>query len=326
MSKRANPALVGTFVLFGIVLFFIAIMLFGSGVFFKGTETYVLHFPNVNGLIVGAPVKFKGVPIGLVTDIRINNDRAKDEAIAVILNIDDEYLDIGTNPGNLNIKTRADFEEEIRKGLTAQLGVTSFLTGLLYIELDYVTDEEKITQRLIYHAHSADEMRHSGYKEIPTARSELAELQHNVIELMPKISAVIQELSDKLQMLKVDKLNDSLLSAAKGMDKLLNSPHITNALSKLNPLLSNVQKLFDQLNSEVNPIAGEIKDSLKSMQGSLNVLTSMVDERSSLRHQVDTTLKKLAEAADKIGWLAEYLERNPNALLTGRAHDENKTP
>ena len=86
-------------------------------------------------------------------------------------------------------------------------------------------------------------------------------------------------------------------------------------------MLEEVQKLFGQLNAEVNPIAQDIKDSLKSMQASLDGLSGMVDDRSAFRLQLGSTLEDLSDAAQAMQLLAEYLERNPNAILTGKAKD-----
>ena len=200
----------------------------------------------------------------------------------------------------------------------------SLLTGLLYIELDYISDSEIVEQRLIKHAQPSTVVMESKYKVIPTVRSGLDELQQNVTELLADVSVVIKDLRTKLEQLEFDKLNTSLLSAAEGMDELLNAPEIDTALAKVNPMLEDIQKLFGQLNTEVNPIASEIKASLASMQGTLNNLGGMVDEKSALRYQLTGALSDLSDAAKAMALLADYLERNPNAILTGKAKKETK--
>ena len=182
-------------------------------------------------------------------------------------------------------------------------------------------------------------------------RSGLDELQQNATEVLGDISAAIKDLRDKLDKFEFDKLNvailellneasgslktlhgkldaidtvqlnKSLLGVTQGLDEILNAPEVDEALAKLSPMLEEVQKLFGQLNAEVNPIAQDIKDSLKSMQASLDGLSGMVDDRSAFRLQLGSTLEDLSDAAQAMQLLAEYLERNPNAILTGKAKD-----
>jgi len=53
--------MIGGFVLGAVALIIIAILVFGSGRLFRQTRDFVLYFDNsVNGLSVGAPLKFKG--------------------------------------------------------------------------------------------------------------------------------------------------------------------------------------------------------------------------------------------------------------------------
>ena len=92
---------------------------------------------------------------------------------------------------------------------------------------------------------------------------------NEITEILADASVVMKDLRIKLNQLEFDKLNSSLLSAADGMDNLLNSPEIQSAISKVDPILTDVQTLVTQLNSEVNPIAGEIKSSLASLQTTL---------------------------------------------------------
>jgi primosomal protein N' len=67
MGKKANPTIIGLFVVGAIALAIVGVIVFGSGRFFKHTEAFVMFFPgSVNGLSVGAQVKFKGVDVGSV--------------------------------------------------------------------------------------------------------------------------------------------------------------------------------------------------------------------------------------------------------------------
>ena len=61
MSKKANKALIGGFVVGAVVLLIISVVVLGSGLLFKRTNRYVLFFDgSIKGLSVGAPVILRG--------------------------------------------------------------------------------------------------------------------------------------------------------------------------------------------------------------------------------------------------------------------------
>src|SRR5437867_4516180 len=73
MGKKVTPTLIGAFVVGALALAVIGVAVFGSGRLFRKTQEFVLYFDrSVNGLRVGAPVKFKGVEIGAVTRIELS--------------------------------------------------------------------------------------------------------------------------------------------------------------------------------------------------------------------------------------------------------------
>ena len=60
MSKRISPTAIGIFVVGSFALAIAAVVVVGAGNLFKRPERFVCLFPgNVNGLRLGAPVKFR---------------------------------------------------------------------------------------------------------------------------------------------------------------------------------------------------------------------------------------------------------------------------
>lgn len=90
MSQKASPTLIGVFIIAAIALAVVTVILFGSGRLFSKTEDFILYFEDsVNGLEVGAPVKFKGVRVGQVKRIAIRFDQDDDSPhVPVLIEID----------------------------------------------------------------------------------------------------------------------------------------------------------------------------------------------------------------------------------------------
>ena len=157
--KHANEKAIGVFVLAAMALTVVAIVYFGSTNLFSIKRTFVLYFSNsVNGLEVGADVKFKGVKIGEVKKIILEiNAKSKIISMPVIVEIDSANLKIE------DAKSIHGFEimdALIKRGLRAKLASQSMVTGQLYIELDFHPDT------LIAYKHNV-----TNYKQIPTIAS-----------------------------------------------------------------------------------------------------------------------------------------------------------
>src|SRR5258708_13304417 len=142
MGKRISPTAIGMFVVGSFALIVIAIVVVGSGGLFKKPVLFVCMFEgNVNGLRIGAPVKFKGVQLGTVEQIKLvlspSEGKLKsgttETHLPVIIGIDREMI---TQRGATGMAlSPGAFESMISRGLSAHLEAESLLTGLLYVDL-----------------------------------------------------------------------------------------------------------------------------------------------------------------------------------------------
>jgi len=125
VSAKANPTLIGAFLLGAIALIVTGLMVFGGGRFFTETVIYVAYFPEtVSGLNDGAPVNFRGVKVGTVRRIEVQLD-AQDLSVTVPAYLQLQRRRIreigGTIPeGDL-------ISELIERGLRAQLQLQSIV-------------------------------------------------------------------------------------------------------------------------------------------------------------------------------------------------------
>lgn len=138
MSRKANKTAIGAFVVGAVVLSIIAIVVLGSGILFQRSDKYVLYFDgSVKGLSVGAPVIFKGVKIGNVSEMSLVYDpKTKDVLIPVVIDV--ELAHVKGVPEDLGYP---DYILLVQQGLRARLEVQNFITGQLMLAFDFYPEK-----------------------------------------------------------------------------------------------------------------------------------------------------------------------------------------
>src|SRR5215468_10649108 len=138
MGRQMNPTTIGAFVVGAIVLLIAGALLFGGGKFFQEKLPYVLFFESsVEGLNVGAPVIFRGVQVGQVTAIQaIADPQTFEIRIKVNISLVRGSIKVGTEGQRFEDPHQA-MEGLIRRGARATLRTQSFVTGVLYVALDF---------------------------------------------------------------------------------------------------------------------------------------------------------------------------------------------
>jgi paraquat-inducible protein B len=332
MSKPANKRLIGVFVLGAIALLVIAVVVLGSGKFFKKSFPAVCHFEgSVGGLNVGAPVVFRGAKVGTVTSVKLRFDSKSDEIqIPVFLEIEPERLETKDRSGRL--EPVATLRLLIDRGLKARLEPQSILTGQMQVALDFYPERPA---RFV----GAD----SGYPEIPT------------------IPTPLQELAKRIEKLPLEQIIKDIGSAVAGIDRFVNSPEITNTLhfvslaaegadgligklnARIDPLVLNIdagvkdaRKLLQNIDRQVEPLGPSIQKAsdslektLKSADGAFHSAQKTIDgveattsEDSPLAYQINKTLEEVSNLARSVRRLADYLERHPESVLRGKGEDK----
>ncbi len=331
MGKRANPAIVGAFVVGAIVLATVTVAVLGSGRFFRVTYPFVLFFTgDVNGLKEGAPVKFKGVEVGSVTKIMLNVSQVAPSVegeetvrIPVIIELDPEH--IGARGGRIKLDRPQAMKELIERGLRAQLAMESFVTGVLYVKLDLLPDKPA--------KFVADPT--VPYQEIPTVPTPLEQLQ-----------LYAEKLADRLKEIDFKSLIDSLQHVANGVDTLVSSPGmketidrlpttlktVDTAFSQMTTTLASVDKLSNDARAHLGPAATSLQtagkdlaETLRSAKATLDDVATLLDPGSPLLIEAQQAMTDASAAAFAIRRFAEELERNPSVVLRGKAvAEENR--
>jgi paraquat-inducible protein B len=355
MGRRANPTVIGAFIIGAVALIVIGLLVLGRGQFFSDTQTFVLYFDgSIKGLNIGAPVEFQGVRIGSVTDIHVTYvSKTSDYRTPVYIQLElNRIREAQTRQSRA--ERREYLKSLIQRGLRAQLVAQSLVTGQLIVQLGFYPDTPI---RLV-----GDD---PDVPELPTMPTTLQQVQ-----------AAAQDILEKIKELPLDQLFANVMQTIEGANRLVNAPEVLAAVRAMSETMIDVQHLVRQVDSQVGrvlddvggtaaasravltdiqhlvrridgqiiPLADGAKHTLDTARALLKdsqqfvrnadgkvirmtesftetaktAQTTMVTGQRRIDDNLIPALQEVTAAVRSIRALVDFLERNPNALVTGR--------
>jgi paraquat-inducible protein B len=238
---------------------------------------------SVRGLSVGAPVDFRGIVIGEVTAIGLEQDKArKDFNMLVDVRIfPSRLLAMSSNlDKDRSLRQQLSLKQMVTNGLRAQLRSGSLITGQLFVALDFFRDAKPAQ---LGHEQDMDVM--------PTIPGDLEELQ-----------AMMQRIARKL-----DKMPLESISA--GLDQ---------SVHELRAMLATTRQLMGNIDDKMLPQATQTLDKL---QKTLDDTQQVLQANSPLQQDMRNAALEVSETARSVRALVDYLDRHPEALIRGKQGD-----
>ncbi|MDB4955772.1 MAG: Mammalian cell entry related domain protein [Myxococcales bacterium] len=296
MSKHASPAMIGAFVVTAFGLVIAALLVLGGGRFSRNTVRVITYFEgSVNGLRIGSSVKFRGIEIGSVKDIRINMSGAIRDPhnirIPVVLEIDKDRLS-SQGVSEFNLADDKQMQQLVELGLRAELGIESILTNLRFVAIDIKPD----TPARLVNDPAVD------YPEIPSLPSFEQQIPDKVIK-------VLTNLADA----DVAGVLSAVQDAANDAHTLLSSPHLARTLAGLDDVTETLRRTVADLSRaarDLGPVAAEWKQTATSAR-------RLVAPEGPLSSELDATLRDLRGAARSIRRVSDQLSRDPGSIVRG---------
>jgi paraquat-inducible protein B len=302
MMNKANPAVIGGFVVGAVILVIAGMLLLGSGQFLQDKLTYVLYFgSSIEGLQRGAAVNFRGVKVGTVSDIVVEFDITDAEhsvrtPVYIQLNIGGMREVGGQIDASLGPKQVMDLLVE--RGLRASLKSQSFVTGQLSVEFDF---------------HPGTPVRLRGFSkdvpELPTIQSDFE-----------AITATAAETAKRIGDLPLEELFVQLQSMALALQHMLRDLETANLGTSLKSALTVVeqsggelQQLLQSLNREVPPLATHLRATSaaaqrmmeKDLPPALQTLTGTLQDSRVLVQQLNRHLGSLSASVESTSKAAQ---------------------
>jgi paraquat-inducible protein B len=359
MSRKANPTVVGVFVMGAIALVLAGMMFFGTGRLFDERVTIVSFFEGtVTGLQVGSPVEFRGVPVGTVTAIKALYDPEKSSLMIPV------YMTlVRGSVTNVGADTEERSPEEVlaemvENGLRARLDIRSLVTGQVFVALDFhpetpatlvgvdaetleVPSTESRRDKIIgaLDKLNIDELAATTVLAIDgindVVRSpDLLDTLDNLSSMTKHGSALVEKLDGR-----IDGLSDSALATLQQTERSIAAAEvalvgtlgdmsttanslderITSSSSRLEATLEQIQSLAGNLDRQIEPLSASARGAFDQATATMSAAEELVSSDSRTRYNLDVTLEELAAASRAVRLMAEYLQQNPDALLKGKS-------
>ena len=320
--KKANPTRIGSFVLVGVALAIGAVLLFSSPDLFATKDRYSIYFrQNVNGLKVGAPVKFLGIEMGSVIEIEgIYDQHTGSVTPRIVIEVLRDTLT--DEEADTLDEQLAVLDLMVIRGARAKLQSQSILTGQLYVSVEF---------------HPSTEVRYLArkneiYTEIPSLDSGLEEAiasLQSVLENADKAMATIQQLLTskdfRAGVSRLDDVVEKVDSLVETVDRFFADADVY-VTGDLSDATLSLKQALDTTRQDIHMLSGKIsEETLVDLNQVLTEIQALVDQVSlrigkedPLNFEVIKTMRDLQSAARTVKALAAYLEEHPEALLKGK--------
>ncbi len=282
---------------------------------------YKLYFnESLRGLAPGAPVDFRGVVMGEVRSIGTEWDIAAGVyRFPVMIALYPERLQPRRGEGEAaeattpldGARARDIVAGLVSKGFRAQLRTANYLTGRLYVALDFFERAEPVVENS-----------RASPPVLPTVKGSFEELQLTLASVARKLDALpLEQLGEDVRKA-VTSLNATLDTArtiTQRVDERI-APRLDDALSTLNRTLDSAERAVSRVDADLAPAAqAAIGDARRTLS---NVDRTLDPTRSPLMLETRDALRELRRAAQSLRTLADSLERHPESLLRGRPSHE----
>lgn len=301
METRANYVLVGSFVLaliaaaFGFVIWLARIDLQHE------PQTYLVYFSgSVSGLQIGSEVQYRGVPVGRLTDIRI--DPQNIERIRVTLELNE-----GT---------------PVKSDTYATLGLQG-ITGVAYIQLKGGTQNAPDLM-----AQDKDE-----YPVIPSRPSGLEQVLERAPELLERAIVISERLEQMLSEKNINGISSSIENVRSTTQILADrTRQIDQAITDGAEAVASLRKLTTDLSKDAGNLTTSAQEAFKDAKKALDAFGKVADNMQALVTENRPALRDFSQSGlyeftqfiteartliANLSRLSGQIERDPAQFLFG---------
>src|SRR5271166_41226 len=260
---------------------------------------------TVRGLKPGAPVEVRGIRIGEVTSVGVDYAPDSNGFVAPVGIVLQPSL---FPAAAVHPRTAAEVYDAadvlVQRGLRAQVSDTQLLGGEAIVTLDIQPDAAPATLD-----------RSGKVPELPAGPTP-----------RERIAQQFQPLIAKLANAPIDQVFAELQDSMAALKQLVTGPELRGALEELRGASAELRNVVDRLGARSDALIANLNETVRSTNRlidhtgqTLATIDRQVGDRSPLLADIRGLVQQMDGAARSLRLMAEYLERNPNALITGKS-------
>ena len=298
MSIRSSKFSIGLFVIIGALICAGIIIWIGAAGFFMKGSLYTTYFDeSVQGLQVDSAIKYRGVDIGKVQNIKVAPDYRLIEVV-------------------MKINLEGDLPNQTVAALTS-----AGITGIVFIELDRIkagelSNSPKITFK-------------SSYPVIPSRRSRIGRFLADTGAIMQNIKNIdLKGISDQLQntskaienfvegkrinniMTHLESTSANLDQAIAGINKPFAEGKVDRAVNETMRVLSDARQLIGRAKKEIEVL------NLKEKSSRADILLEDIDHKTKvITNELQDTSEHLRVTSENLEKLSDDLKKHPSDLI-----------
>jgi phospholipid/cholesterol/gamma-HCH transport system substrate-binding protein len=331
MEDNRRYARLGLFIVVSVSVLVAAVLVLGGRGWWQPSFTFETYFnSSIAGLDLGAPVRFRGVPLGQVTQILTSAATYERD---VPLNRRREYIVVRVKV-NLSAREAAQMRQDAvalsSRGLRAQTQLAG-ITGQQYLALDFM-DPKKYpplefdwTPKYMYLPAAP-----SSVGEIVTkAQAFLASLNEaDIRQLGQNLNRLVSDVDSKLGELPIAELSgnaravladaDTTLKhvdrVMAGADGLIRDPALSQTLQNVAVLSARLRKISDD---------GQLDQLVRGMDNATGRLDVLLGDN---QYDVRAIVRDLRATTQNLRALSDSIRRDPAGVLLGGPPEKVQLP
>ena len=146
----------------------------------------------------------------------------------------------------------------------------------------------------------------------------------NVSAAVPEIPTApgggIESVVNRFKNVPIDQIAQNVLDITKQIDEIASSPKLKESIAQLDSSLREIHHTVSDVGPKVDKLVQNLRDTSKQLDQAAETADKTMGGAASQTGLQDT-MREIKEAARSVRSLADYLDRHPEALISGKSGD-----